>query len=82
MIFKTELLDRLIEQLTSALGQPNAASRDEIKSLLSASLNAGLARLNLVTREEFDAQSALLARTREKLDQLETTLALMEREQP
>ncbi|MSQ67395.1 MAG: accessory factor UbiK family protein [Gammaproteobacteria bacterium] len=82
MIFKTELLDRLIEQLTSALGQPNSASRDEIKSLLSASLNAGLARLNLVTREEFDAQSALLARTREKLDQLETTLALMEREQP
>ena len=81
MNFKTELLDRLMEQLTSVLVQNHSANRDEIKSLFSSALNSGLARMNLVTREEFDAQSALLSRTREKLEQLEATLALMEQEQ-
>lgn len=36
---------------------------------------AALARLDLVTREEFDAQKALLATTREKLDALERRIA-------
>ena len=81
MNFKTELLDRLMEQLTSVLGQNHSANRDEIKSLFSSALNSALARMNLVTREEFDAQSALLSRTREKLEQLEATLALMEQGQ-
>jgi BMFP domain-containing protein YqiC len=41
-------------------------------------LTAGFARLDLVTREEFDVQSELLARTREKLTELEARLAQLE----
>ena len=38
-------------------------------------LQAGLGKLDLVTREEFDVQRAVLLRTREKLDALEQRLA-------
>lgn len=41
---------------------------------LQALLDAALARLNLVTREQFDAQAAVLMRTREQLEQLEQQL--------
>lgn len=41
-------------------------------------LQAALARLDLVTREEFDAQAAVLQRTRQKLEQLEQQLAALE----
>ena len=46
--------------------------------MLAATLTAGLARMNLVTREEFEAQTALLARTREKLESLEAQLSALE----
>lgn len=51
----------------------------EIENNLRAMLAAQFARLNLVTREEFDVQSAVLARTREKLTRLEAKLAELER---
>jgi ubiquinone biosynthesis accessory factor UbiK len=43
-----------------------------------ALLRSALSRLDLVSREEFDIQVALLARTREKLDALEERLASLE----
>jgi len=41
-------------------------------------LEAGLAKLDLVTREEFDIQTAVLTRTREKLTRLEAEVAKLE----
>jgi len=41
-------------------------------------LQTGLARLDLVTREEFDVQRAVLLRTREKLEELQRTVAELE----
>lgn len=49
-------------------------------SQLKAIIESGLKRLNLVTREEFDAQTAVLLRTREKLDLLEQKLAELEKQ--
>ena len=45
-------------------------------------LQAQLARLDLVTREEFDVQSAVLKRTREKLTALEQRLDQLEGGKP
>lgn len=50
----------------------------DIEKNLKASLAAWLSRLDLVTREEFDVQAQVLARTREKLMELETRLAQLE----
>ncbi len=57
----------------------NSPARD-IEKNFRAMLTAGFARLDLVTREEFDVQSELLSRTREKLTQLEARLAELEKE--
>jgi len=51
--------------------------RDAEKNV-RALLHGALGRLDLVSREEFDVQVALLARTREKLEALEERLAMLE----
>lgn len=56
----------------------NSPARD-IEKNVRATLAAGFARLDLITREEFDVQSELLARTREKLAHLEAKLAELEK---
>ena len=56
----------------------NSPARD-IEKNVRAMLASTFARLDLVTREEFDVQSAVLARTREKLVELETKLAELEK---
>ncbi|NIB39421.1 accessory factor UbiK family protein [Pseudomaricurvus alkylphenolicus] len=48
----------------------------ELRSLLESTLR----RMNLVSRAEFDAQQAVLQRTREKLEQLERQLAELEQQ--
>jgi BMFP domain-containing protein YqiC len=53
----------------------------DVEKNLKASLAAWLSKLDLVTREEFDVQSQVLARTREKLQQLEDRLAALEAKQ-
>lgn len=78
MKFNTELLDRLLEQLSALAPTGASASRDELRRLLESVLSAALTRMNLVTREEFDTQTALLVRTREKLDKLEALLKDLE----
>ncbi len=70
-----DLAQKLLDELHSQL--PNA---DQLlpKRELHIALQAALARLDLVTREEFDAQSAVLLRTRQKLEVLEQELARLE----
>ncbi len=50
----------------------------DIEKNLKAALAAWLSRLDLVTREEFDVQTEVLARTRDRLRELETRLARLE----
>ena len=70
-----KLLDELGAGIKEVLaGNP---ARD-IEKNLRAMLASTFARLDLVTREEFDVQSEVLARTREKLVQLEAKLAALE----
>lgn len=70
-----DLAQRLLDELQTQM--PNA---DQMlpKRELHIALQAALARLDLVTREEFDAQAAVLQRTRQKLEALEQELARLE----
>ena len=52
--------------------------RRDLEDNFKAVLQSGLARLDLVTRQEFDVQAAVLRRTREKLEALEARLAGLE----
>lgn len=54
--------------------QPEDLSQTQLRSLLESILR----KLNLVTREEFDAQQAVLLRTRMKLEELEKEVAALQ----
>jgi BMFP domain-containing protein YqiC len=71
--------EKVFDDISARLAAAMAASpvRDVEKNV-RALLRSALGRLDLVSREEFDIQVALLARTREKLDALEERLASLE----
>lgn len=74
------LKQKLVTEMTGRVSEVFAMSpvRDMEKNL-KASLSAWLSRLDLVTREEFDVQAQVLARTREKLSELEARLDRLEK---
>ena len=71
-------IDDLAKRLSSALPPGIAALKQDLESNFKSVLQSGLARLDLVTREEFDVQAGVLKRTREKLAALESRLAALE----
>src|SRR5690606_18971449 len=73
-------LDDLARQLAQSLPQNLRALGDDLERNFRALLHTGPERMQLVTREEFDGQSAVLERTREKLEALEARLAELERD--
>ena len=73
-----ESIDKLAKMLAETLPQGLRSVRDDLEKNFRSVLQSGLGRLDLVTREEFEVQEAVLARTREKLDALEARLAKME----
>lgn len=74
------LNQKVIEEVTAKLKEVFGQSpAGDIEKNLRAVLQGIFAKLDLVTREEFDVQQAVLLRTREKLDALETKVADMEK---
>ena len=69
-------IGRLAEQLRSLL--PSDVMPTQMQDELRLALQTVLARSELVTRDEFEAQVAVLRRTREKLDALEKQLEKLE----
>lgn len=72
---KSGFLDDLQQRLTALLADTPAT---DLQKNLKALLNQQFARLELATREEFEVQTLVLARTREKLAALEQRLAELE----
>lgn len=64
-------LDELAQRLARAIPKGIQTLQEDLSRNLRASVEAGVARLDLVSREELDVQAAVLARTREKVRQLE-----------
>jgi BMFP domain-containing protein YqiC len=69
------ILNDLDARIREVLAQSPAA---DIEKNLRAMLNTAFAKLDLVTREEFDVQRQVLLRTREKLERLERQLSELE----
>ena len=68
-----------IQQFLRLLPRDLSRSREDFEKVVRASMNAAFSRMNLVTREEFDVQSQLLANTRAALDELQEQIAGMEK---
>lgn len=67
-----DALEKLTEQIGQLFDRPALPS--DLQTSLRALIQSGLGRLDVVTRDEFDAQTAVLERTRAKLDALERQL--------
>ncbi len=66
-----EALEELSRRISSLIPGNVKHMQDDIENNVRSLLQTSLTKMNLVTREEFDVQSAVLQRTREKLEQLE-----------
>ncbi|ADV26007.1 protein of unknown function DUF526 [Pseudoxanthomonas suwonensis 11-1] len=71
-------IDDLARRLSDLVPPGLRESREELQASFRTALQAGLSRLDLVTREEFDVQRAVLLRTREKLHELERAVDQLE----
>jgi len=56
------------------------AARDDFEAQARATVMTVMSRLELVTREEFDAQQAVLMKTREKVEALEKRVDALEKQ--
>lgn len=78
-MIETKLLDDLARRLAAAMPRGLSTLQQDAEKNLRAGLEAMFQRLDLVTREEYEVQVALLARSREKLTALEARIAQLER---
>ena len=70
---------KFFEDLSAKLSAAaNSSPAKDIEKNMRALLTQGFAKLDLVTREEFDVQMQVLTRTREKLVALEAKVADLE----
>ena len=77
-MIKTELLDEMAERLSSTLPPGLKKFQSEMEKNFRAIMQGAFSKMDLVSREEFDVQNAVLARTRQKLEQLEKQLDTLE----
>ena len=72
--------NRFLDELNRKIGDLFATSpAKDLEQNMRALLSSAFTRLDLVTREEFDVQQEVLARTREKLQQMELRVAELEK---
>ncbi len=74
-----ESIESLARKLTESMPEGLRSVREELENNFRSVLRASLSKLDLVTREEFEVQEAVLARTREKLEALENRLEEFEK---
>ena len=78
MLAPKDFLDALSGHASRLFSGDTALPRNEIESQFKALLQSGFSKLDLVSREEFDSQMVVLARTRARLESLEAKVAALE----
>ena len=78
----TKFIDELARQISDSIPASVKGVQHDLEKNIHTLLQGTLAKLDLVTREEFDTQTQVLRRTREKLEQLEKTIAELEEKKP
>jgi ubiquinone biosynthesis accessory factor UbiK len=71
-------IDELARRLSSLVPNGLREGREELQQNFKSVLQTGLGKLDLVTRDEFDVQRAVLLRTRDKLNELQRAIERIE----
>lgn len=82
MLLPKAILEAISEQASRLFSEDSPLSRREFESQLRALLQSAFAKLDLVSREEFDSQMIVLERTRSRLEALEARLTELEKNTP
>lgn len=77
-MFDPKALDEFAHRIANALPSGVTDIKDDVEKNLHAMLQSGLSKLDLVSREEFEVQKAVLAKTRSRLEELEKRVAELE----
>lgn len=78
-MIKPQLVEGLAEQFSQFLsGEAKVLDQESVKAQVKSMLQGTFDRLDIVSREEFDAQKAVLLRTREKVEALEKQLQTLD----
>ena len=72
-------IESLARKLAESIPEGLRSMREDLEANFRGVLRTGIGKLDLVTREEFEVQEAVLARTREKLERLEAKLEEIEK---
>ena len=78
MLMTTTPIEELARKLADSVPESVRAIKSDLEKNFRSVLQSGLGKLDLVTREEFEVQEAVLSRTREKLEALEARLQELE----
>ena len=73
--FDQRKIDELSKKLAEAIPENYQIIKGDLEENFKSLLNTGLSKMDLVTREEFDLQVSVLARTRKKLEDLEQAIS-------
>jgi ubiquinone biosynthesis accessory factor UbiK len=79
-MFDPKAIEDLAKRLSDSLPTGLTAIKEDLEKNFHAVLQSGLGALDLVTREEFEVQKAVLAKTRSKLEDLEKRVAEIEQQ--
>ncbi len=79
-MINSSTIESLTEKVTSSLPSGGKTLAEDLKKNLRTGLTSALDRMDLVTREEYEIQTELLARTRTRLETLEQQVADLESE--
>lgn len=73
------LFNTILKNFSRSLPPGADVLKEDLENNLKAALHSAFDKLDLVSREEFEVQAQVLARSRAKLEQLEKTVAELER---
>lgn len=81
-MFDPKAIDDIANRLATAIPPGLNHIKEDLEKNFHAILQSALSKLDLVTREEFEVQKAVLAKTRSKLDDLEKRISQLEQQLP
>jgi len=71
-------IDKLIQSVVGNLPGKVGPLGDEVQDYLRQNLSSALKKMDIVTRHEFDVQTAVLQKTRSKVDEMEKIIKQLE----
>ncbi len=71
-------IDKLIQSVVENIPGKVGPLGDEVQDYLRKSLSSTLKKMDIVTRHEFDIQTAVLQKTRSKVDEMEEIIKKLE----